>query len=61
MGYIFENGDIEQEDISEFELLVEKLAFDFNQETKQINAFLFTAGQLEEAFTSDLTSDLNLV
>ena len=34
MGYIFENGDKEQEDIFEFELLVEALALGFNEETK---------------------------
>ena len=61
MGWIYENGDIAEEDMFEYELLIEDFALTFNSESKQINAYMFSAGQLQEAFESDLTDDLNKV
>jgi hypothetical protein len=61
MGYVYEFGDREVEEMLEYDILVEKLSLKFNEESKEINAHVFTAGSLEDAFTSDLLSDIGLV
>ena len=58
---LYENGDIPEETLNKYNLLCEDASIKFNSESKHINAYLFTAGMIQEAFESDLTSDLNLV
>lgn len=46
MTYFYENGDIEEPDMFNYDTLVEEKALEFNSESKEINAYLFSAGQL---------------
>ena len=61
MGYAYEFGDRQEEDMFAYDVKIEEMSIKFNKESSEINAYLFTAGSLKEAFSSDLTSDLNLV
>jgi len=58
-----ENNDkAESELISAFELsLTEDLVRDFNKEAEHIQVYLYSFGELFDALTSDILSDLNYV
>jgi len=61
MGLPYQKGDFLTDDIGEYELKFEDEAIKFNENSKYINIYIFSAGALQEAFTSDLSGDLAMV
>ena len=46
MGYAYEFGDRQEEDMFAYDVKIEEMSIKFNKESNEINAYLFTAGSL---------------
>jgi len=62
LAYPYLFGEMDRDQRSEYEALIEKVAKDFNKASgKSINLYLFSQNGLRESFSGDIQSDLKLV
>lgn len=61
MGFPFMKGTYTPEELTEFTDALEVLAEGFNENSSEVNVFIFTASGVQKAFTGDILNDLVLI
>ena len=58
LGYPYKFGDYKKDELNLVEKALEDLAKKFNENSKEVNIYLFTPNGLRESFSGDMTNDL---